>query len=711
MNDTGFAIRCPYCGNWDVHENEHPKDFAIKANEISEIMTKFHKASRDGSLDSFLNREKRLFRCIKPRWACPASFELFIFDNEQKALLSLQKIKEKWAISRDFRLYRADKIARWEGEYYGIMFGTEPVRRLQDIELEHLLDTELMSKIISGICQEIKAPANIYSANVVSGAGQENLYWMPIEHYADENSLLPVTYNLFCETCRRLTIEGLEREFIRRFRNSVRARLGNVNEEFERNKLEKILMVLKQEKNLDRLPIDPAFCPFKNPVTNTKYWDEGSQKCAGREPACRKTAGNGIPIDLNHCPAFIDLRREHCFCYSSDMRLIEKIRNTWKEEVSQGASECPANFIEMGMPIIVHEHLIGVMMIGQMFKHKRPIASIDDFEKNVSVRTQHSLILAGKHYTPENILKKQKLKNELAMVRHVMLWQEEQASKEDKRLIRSPKTRKARFLVRDDDIEYRIHALRKNLQRIRYVAEARYRDLRSRSEEAFRDEIMGYIYHKMIEKQRGSGFAFFSGETAPITHVLRRMIDFWAFKAVAYLWRDKDDTVYLTSYATDDQSNPGEAYGFLAAHNVGEIKVDKFQEHPVCWLFDPEHDTRPPQNEVVRQLYQSLLDYEPQLHSFGIPTDGCYFLVVVPFEGVIYSFIFAKRNKELLSRTDAKKSSAISELCMEFMLRTCTEIVCELCDVMYRENHALANLQFDNSLGLAPGRELRKDKH
>ena len=121
--------------------------------------------------------------------------------------------------------------------------------------------------------------------------------------------------------------------------------------------------------------------------------------------------------------------------------------------------------------------------------------------------------------------------------------------------------------------------------------------------------------------------------------------------------------------------------------SVHGYEVDKFQEHPVCWLFDPEHDRRPPQNEVVRQLYQCLLDYEPQLQSFGIPTDGCYFFVVVPFEGVIYAFIFAKRNKELLSRTDPKKSSAISELCREFMLRTCTEIVCELCDVRYRQEH------------------------
>lgn len=687
MAEKGFAIRCPYCGNWDVRENENPKDFAVKVRDIPCIMAGFREASERQCVDAFLSKNKKLFRCTQPTAQCPASFEALIFDNEQKALLSLETIGEKWQISRDFRLYKADKKRRWEGKYYVIMFGTEPVRRLQDIELEHLLDRRLMSKILTGICQEIRGPGNIYSANVIKGTPPEDLYWMPIEHYEDENSLIPNRFNIFCETCRRLTIGRLERELIRLFRKNIAEKRNSTSDASERKKLDDIYAQLRTEIDLSVLPIDPEFCPFKNPKTHTKYWDQEAQKCAGRDPVCRRTGGNETVIDLNHCPAFIDLRRKFCLCYSSDMRLLEKIKGTWEEETSLGPSECPADFIEMGMPIIVHEHLLGVMMIGQMFKKDRPIVPIEGFMKNVAMRTPHSLILPRGNDTAEEQIRKRSLHEELAKARHVMLWLEEKATEEDERFGRAPRTKKARFLVSDSDIAYRVEALRKNVEGIQRVAEARYRDLRSRSEQAFRDEILGYVYHKMMEQQRGAKFDFFSGQDAPIIHVLGRMIDFWAFEAVAYLWRDTNDAVYLTAYAADKPSDVGEAFGFIELHEIGKVKVDKFQEHPVCWLFDREHDKRPPKNAVIMQLYQCLLDSESTLKEFGVPTDGCYFFVVVPFEGVVHALIFAKRKQGLLSRTVAKKSFAVSELCREFMLRTCFEVVCELCDVRYRQNH------------------------
>jgi hypothetical protein len=249
------------------------------------------------------------------------------------------------------------------------------------------------------------------------------------------------------------------------------------------------------------------------------------------------------------------------------------------------------------------------------------------------------------------------------------------------------RSRKARFLIDADDIEYRVNAMRRNVRQIQVIAEARYRDLRGRFEQAFRDEIMGTIYQAIMSMQQEEEVEFFVGDDPLIVRLLRRMIDFWAFSAVILVWRNEDGQVCPISYATDDPANSGYGFGFANVHDIGTITAEASHLHPVCWLYDPER-TALPRNGVVRQVYERLIDAKPLLAKFGIPTDGCYFLVIVPFEGTVYAFVFAERRKELLSRTDAKKSSSVSELCRESMLRTCTEIVSEICDLRFRQEHS-----------------------
>jgi len=700
MDDTGFAIRCPHCGNWDVCEDRHPREFAVKIEEIGEIMDNFHKASLNDNTDTFLNREKRLFRCSRPRWACPASFEAFIFEDEQKALDSLVSIKEKWAISRDFRLYRADKRRRWDGEYYGIMFGTEPVPRQRDIELEHLLDSELISEIITGMCSEMGGPSNIYSANVLEKVPPNDLYWMPIERYSDERSLIPTRYNIFCHTCRKEVIDELEKEFLTAFKSSIEKKLISSDGETAKA-LQAKLDTFKKAIDIRTVAIEPEDCLFVNPKTKQPYWDADRKKCAGRKPMCQRSSGNRVIIDLNHCPAFIDMRREKCSCYFSDMRLIDKIiKNKWPSEaLTPKPSECPANFIEIGFPIVVHEHLVGVMMIGQMYYNKKNIHNIENFKKTIKVKMGINCLLARQDDSDPEKERERELQEKLEMIRHVLFWQEEGFRKDDNRLRRSPKDRRARFLVDEDDMSYRLKCLEDGTKRIERVAETRYWDLRSRSEQAFRDEIVGYIQHFLIKQQNSNKkIDFFkdpypdSAKSAPILHVLKRMRQFWAFEGIAYLWRsgqglDKD-MVYLVGYNTNEVTGEeGESFGFPGFHEIGKVKCTKPQEHPVFWLYDPGREEEPASNEVISQLYDRFLDVKPKLEELGLPVDKCVFFLVVPFEGNIYSFVFFSRDENKLSRTNANKSSIVSELCKEFMLRTCTEVVYELCNVRYRQEH------------------------
>ena len=214
MAGKGFAIQCPHCRKWNVWEDTHPKKIALDSLEHFDfIMDEFRVAKVKGQTDKFSN--DKLLRCRRPRWSCPAPFEAFIFKKEETALECLGRAPEAWAISRDFRLFKADKKNRWDKErkeyYYCIMFCTEPVPRLEDIEFELLMDRKLVSRTILGVGYEIQAPLTVYAANIFEPEGKTpKVYWMPIEGYSlDREQLIPPKYNRFCYACREIVIKQL----------------------------------------------------------------------------------------------------------------------------------------------------------------------------------------------------------------------------------------------------------------------------------------------------------------------------------------------------------------------------------------------------------------------------------------------------------------------------------------------------------------------
>jgi hypothetical protein len=71
---------------------------------------------------------------------------------------------------------------------------------------------------------------------------------------------------------------------------------------------------------------------------------------------------------------------------------------------------------------------------------------------------------------------------------------------------------------------------------------------------------------------------------------------------------------------------------------------------------------------------------------------------MVPFGKNIYGFAFLTRDEENVSRTPRKKSLAVSELCQEYILRTCTEMVYELCDVIYRQKSTKRGRKKDSGI-------------
>ena len=125
MVDKGFAIECPHCGKWNEWGTPLERVALRSVEEFEGIIKKISSARRQKDRGHFAH--PKLLRCKRPRWSCPASFEAFIFNSEEAALDSLERVPEKWAISRDFRLFKLDKKTRWEGRYYCIMYCSEPV--------------------------------------------------------------------------------------------------------------------------------------------------------------------------------------------------------------------------------------------------------------------------------------------------------------------------------------------------------------------------------------------------------------------------------------------------------------------------------------------------------------------------------------------------------------------------------------------------------
>jgi hypothetical protein len=341
-DNQNFALRCPYCNQWKKYDS-HPEKYALKSlGELKQILNDLHDAINQGIWGNF--HHKKLFRCHSSRWACPRSPEVFICKTKNDAVEFLKELKYWcWSPPRAFRLYKGDRKSRWKNlgeQYFGIIFNVLPIPRQKNIELEHIINTHILSRLILGIGVEIEGPLTVYTANVFLPPEKANptIHWMPVEGYSKGKVLLPPPhYNEFCKLCRGIVMNKLVKKFHTKNFNVNNCPIG-----FGKNKM-----------------------------------------CAGRKAAC-------IKEDWNHCPAFIKEREKFCPCYSSDKAAIEDIQKKWLQKRLQQKRlkpqipiihqyQCKALFRESAFTIEVHDHLVGVAMSGQVFYDKCEITGTSNF--------------------------------------------------------------------------------------------------------------------------------------------------------------------------------------------------------------------------------------------------------------------------------------------------------------------------------------------
>jgi hypothetical protein len=313
----GFSIRCPHCFNWSDWRYTDPADFLVTSDEEWEAIL----AGLRTNPESYSPR-KMLSCSHHPDGGCPVSFQAFLCANQQTAHQRRVEVPS-WTPSHAFRVYDLNHIGRLD--YSVVMLTVRSVHRQKHIHLGTLLDSDLLSRAVLGMSNEISAPITVFVPRFVAENNQTKEIWTPIEAYDHERQFVPPRFNLFCEICRG-------------------AFLAPIVDDFESREC------------------SASNCPLE--------WGSvrGDDSFCCREPApCSSCPPNWI-----QCPAFLEKRSSGCLCYGSDSNLISAMKARWQAGTLDYRAclktTCWAGLQERAMPIIIHEHLAGVAVTGQFIR-------------------------------------------------------------------------------------------------------------------------------------------------------------------------------------------------------------------------------------------------------------------------------------------------------------------------------------------------------
>jgi ligand-binding sensor protein len=370
--------------------------------------------------------------------------------------------------------------------------------------------------------------------------------------------------------------------------------------------------------------------------------------CMGRDPACARK-----PKDWDHCPAFLEVRKDRCPCYNSDLALTVRVQEAVREAVRRGEvpgervrHECHAGFCEVAFPIIVHDQLVGVAMTGQVFSRPDQIKPAHEFVRSKRVN--------GVSVAWETQKGKEELLEE---VRQILIGTE---------LDRRRTGEHTAFLVNEAQLKEKVDCLLPNLERFQKSAEAHYRDFRIRSECAFRQELLGFVANHKADEN------FFEEH---IKYVLQRMQSFWAFKA-SYLLHYSFDQKMISLVAS---SVLGKAVAFGLPGRYGqELSIPLTDFHPCPYLHSRDatpHSVSAPLNNATRVI-ESIID-KSNGTELKVTHSNCEFFVVLPTVRGVYTFVLVARDPAEVSGLECLSPGSVSDLTQDLVFETCGEIVGE----------------------------------
>lgn len=405
-------------------------------------------------------------RCRQPSHVCVAPFRAVVYKGRAEDLEKTQ-IADSWS-TRMHALYKnpEEKIPG----YVVLQFCNQPVKRYRHIELETLFNKIFMRVALRGLSSHIKGVVSIYAATVYEN-GEDRICWVPIEPMEnDPTAIIPQGFNPYCKVLRESSYAFLQ-----------------------------VLFSYQDWR--------PQGCQWSQ-VCETKH--------AAKKPC--------VSRDWPHCLRLLNARERVCCCYKSDLSAIRKIERHWIQNSNDDIRhyQCDfAEFDEMAVPIIVHNHLVGVIFHGQFVTDKNKRHTLPQklpFIEKQLTKTRRDLEQSKKE-SPEdsgryNTEAYRRLLSELLELQEVSTHRLKHAVAE----LFPPKGKAAPYRL-DDNKSQKEEFLRMCASELSRVSEARYRDMRFRAESLFKKEVLHRI--RMVPD-------LYSLPKA-MEKILARMIDFWAF--------------------------------------------------------------------------------------------------------------------------------------------------------------------------------------
>jgi len=248
-----------------------------------------------------------------------------------------------------------------------------------------VLGNGLLSKSIVGIAEELEASVTAFAAQVLTRNGESRVYWMPIEGYDRTTHLVPPHYNAFCHLLRLRVRANLVLQF-QRTTQMYECPFSSDGPQYE-----------------CRVSGGPcwAILAAPKPVAAPGRTIEGSKTLRATEVSDGATEGGAAQADWTRCPLFLDLLEEKCPCYQSDLKLIQEVRRRFEAGhdspivVREPCFAAPG-LQEIAMPVVIHDHLVGVAMTGQFVKRgactaSSPVPALCKICPSLEPSDQHNL--------------------------------------------------------------------------------------------------------------------------------------------------------------------------------------------------------------------------------------------------------------------------------------------------------------------------------
>jgi signal transduction histidine kinase len=434
----------------------------------------------------------------------------------------------------------------------------------------------MIAKFLAFYAQQFKSPVTLFEAWETKYRGGRP-FWIPVQPTGSHGVGVAVNYRKTCEEFRGL---------------------------FEAEAMESFKRDDKRGEH----------CPYKN-------------DCPA-ERACL-SSDKGEEHLWRRCLRFVEIREQTNPCYQSDLKvitgMIEGFRNRSVDPKTPFRDTCWAGYEEWAYPVVVHDHLVGVVMVGQ-FDTKQTPTSVEQFADRERLWRIHE----EGNPTPQVSLR-------------TIPPALEDALKEEPRL---PPRGDAM-----DDLESEISDLIK-------LAAERYLRQRHLTESAFRDELAGTATGHLLKGDNLQEF---------LPEILSRMRVFWAFEDVALCIMD-DAEAQFRLHATQEKAfaHPGKDIAAAALSHLAE----EFGTYSV--LLGGSHKGPPPEPcwiDLKNELKESIT-------APGRAADDLTLFVVVRVGRRVYLFCFFGRNTVLLSDLPHKQrsTSRLSREAREHITKTSEDL-------------------------------------